>query len=364
MIVEKDRTQGEIDKRPDEKEGKDEVKEGSEVKVNEGTGDGVKEEDVKGVKEEDVKGVKEEEKAKEEQMRDEKAKEEQMRDEKAKEEKDKEEWAKEEQMRAEKAKEEKMKESNERDQKSDKDTKVTNEEGKNGKMTDREKIREAEKEKTASAVEKDKASEEQKAGAEMKEKGKEVKTTDTSVASEKDMAGKDKIGKEDLEGKDKAPQKQKVHFEELKNEKMDVSKDPQKSIKSPSLDRPTLTVDTGAVPLSVLKPNTELYYLRSDNKIAVEGPISKRMLFFSCFWHKRYFVLTNDGFLFYFRSLHGKGKGRMDLRNITDIRRINVNNSFKIMLTYGSSSESVRFDDERVRDWWNEKIRSVKESLT
>ncbi|ELQ76087.1 putative Pleckstrin like-type, Pleckstrin like domain protein [Trachipleistophora hominis] len=196
----------------------------------------------------------------------------------------------------------------------------------------------------------------------------EQKTKEEEIKKEEEMK-KEEEHKGTAAGAQQDDKQKKVHFEEQKNEQRDVSKDPSKSIQSPTQEqpRPQVEINTGAVPLSALAPNTELFILRTTNKIVLEGPISKRMLFFSCFWHKRYFVLTNDGMLCYFRALNGRGKGKLNLRHVNDVRRINEEtsgaNKYKIILRYNGYTESIRFDDERVRDHWNNKIREVRDTL-
>lgn len=53
-----------------------------------------------------------------------------------------------------------------------------------------------------------------------------------------------------------------------------------------------------------VKRNTFLHKLRSENLILAEGWIWKKRYFFSCLYHKRYFILTKDAEIIYFRDPH------------------------------------------------------------
>lgn len=293
MIVEKDRTQEEIDKKPDsEKEDSEREKNG--MKDETDKGDGSRKEEEMSRKEEEMKKKEEEMKRKEEEM---------------------------------KKKEEEMKNI----EKEMKDKDMKDEEIKN-EMKDKETNKE--------------------------EANKEEMSKEETNKEEKEETNKEEKGSPD--------NKKKVQFDESRNQEINVSIDPSKSVPPPAAEQAP-AINTGAVHISMLQAGSELFHLRTNNRIAVEGPISKRMFIFSCFWHERYFVLTTDGLFMYYSSLTGNGKGRISMRNVTEIRRINEESGstrrYKLMIKYNGYSKSVRFNDENVRDYWNDKMRAVKEQM-
>merc|ERR1711915_94642 len=172
----------------------------------------------------------------------------------------------------------------------------------------------------------------------------------------------------------------KVNFNESKNEISSVAKDPSKAFPAPNedelvekahkadkeiqndnnnLSKKDLDTITDAIPASQLSNTCELYNLKSS--LVIEGPVKKRMFFCPCFWHSRYFALTNEGILMYFAKPDGKSKGHINLKEeIESIKRINETDEiFKIFMKYTEGSvESLRFDDERVRDAWNRKMQA------
>ncbi|KRH93846.1 HSB-like chaperone-like protein [Pseudoloma neurophilia] len=120
---------------------------------------------------------------------------------------------------------------------------------------------------------------------------------------------------------------------------------------------------TGAVPVSDLDPNSELYNLK-DN-ILIEGPARKRMFLCPCFYHSRYYVLTNNGELKYFKNKNKESRNSIKISDqIQLIRRVNeTNESFKIFMKFTDDSvESIKYDNEQLRDLWHEKIKQFVRS--
>jgi len=93
--------------------------------------------------------------------------------------------------------------------------------------------------------------------------------------------------------------------------------------------------------------------LRHKNLVLCEGYVGKRRFFFSCFFHKRYFLLTKDSKLIYFRDPMIKVKENMNLDSNNDLDTTEPN---RINL---SDINERTTDIESAKVSWFKKARSL-----
>jgi len=93
--------------------------------------------------------------------------------------------------------------------------------------------------------------------------------------------------------------------------------------------------------------------------------ISKRRFFFSCFWHKRYFILTKDGELKYFRNTDKNSRLATKISDVVDLQRVNEESGstgwYKIVIQYDGSEDELGFYKEEIRNEWYNRMMAAKE---
>ncbi|KAM0687384.1 hypothetical protein COBT_001379 [Conglomerata obtusa] len=115
-----------------------------------------------------------------------------------------------------------------------------------------------------------------------------------------------------------------------------------------------------------IKNDSEIGIARNNSQIIYEGDIFKKRYFLSCCWHERYFVLTKDGMLKYYRDKNKEGKGNINVVNIRDLARLDEIGDkypYKIMLRYQDREDFLGFKEEPERDRWAAKLGEARRNL-
>lgn len=112
--------------------------------------------------------------------------------------------------------------------------------------------------------------------------------------------------------------------------------------------------------------DSEIGRARESNQVIYEGDVFKKRFFFSCCWHSRYFVLTKDGMIKYYRDKNGKGKGNIDIATIRDLHRLDELSKkypYKIILRYADREDLLGFNEEAERNRWAAKLNEARKNL-
>lgn len=197
----------------------------------------------------------------------------------------------------------------------------------------------------------------------------EEKPCEGKPCEEKPCEEKPCEGKPCKEG-DKQPDK-KVTFDEGSNKEYDVQKDRNKAtplsprehidgktehVKKSSLE----DVDKAFVPptlaVSSLDASSGILKDRSDNNVSAEGWMWKKRRIFKCFWHQKYFILTKDGILKYYKADGRRAaKGNWDMKEATEVDQHDIpeeTHPFRITISSPSCCLLLGFDEKDVRDYW------------
>ncbi|AFN83155.1 putative protein kinase domain-containing [Encephalitozoon romaleae SJ-2008] len=108
--------------------------------------------------------------------------------------------------------------------------------------------------------------------------------------------------------------------------------------------------------------NKEIFEERDKGEIVAEGWIWKKRRIFSCFWHQKYFVLTKDGTLKYYKADGRRhAKGNWNMKESTEIRHYNLSSEenthpCRIMVFFSDHSFLLAFDERNTKDYWVEKL--------
>lgn len=174
-------------------------------------------------------------------------------------------------------------------------------------------------------------------------------------------------------------QNKKVAFNEGQNKEYEVQKDKDKAMPlSPkeSVDGKTEYVkkhlsgdaNNAFVPPILTSSNmaagSEILNHRNENNIAAEGWMWKKRRIFKCFWHQKYFVLTKEGILKYYK-VDGRrmAKGNWNIREATGIEQDDMPpeecHPFRMMVSSPSKSILFGFDERNVRDYWVEVLNRI-----
>ncbi len=107
---------------------------------------------------------------------------------------------------------------------------------------------------------------------------------------------------------------------------------------------------------------SDLHSERTRSNVAYEGSGYKRMWFCSCFWVKRYFVLTKDGTIKCYMDKNKKGcvflkTGDLDVVSRTD--KEHEKHTYHVTLETGGREKVLAFDSADVRDAWAMKLSEV-----
>ncbi|KAG5860060.1 PH domain-containing protein [Encephalitozoon hellem] len=113
--------------------------------------------------------------------------------------------------------------------------------------------------------------------------------------------------------------------------------------------------------------NKEIFEEREKGNILAEGWMWKKRRIFSCFWHQKYFVLTKDGILKYYKA-NGKrhAKGNWDMKKSIEVRNYNLsseenNHPCRIMVFFPDCSFLLAFDERKTKDYWVDKLNRAIE---
>ncbi|TBU18584.1 hypothetical protein CWI42_060670 [Ordospora colligata] len=112
--------------------------------------------------------------------------------------------------------------------------------------------------------------------------------------------------------------------------------------------------------------NSEIFKQREDGEVVAEGWIWKKRQFFSCFWHQKYFVLTKDGILKYYKVDGMKNaKGNWDIKETKEIRHYDLasddRHPYRLVITVNTDSFILSFDEKNVKEYWVRRIAEVSE---
>lgn len=122
-------------------------------------------------------------------------------------------------------------------------------------------------------------------------------------------------------------------------------------------------------PINLVEVNetSEIGIARHENQVFYEGYAYKKRFFFSCCWHSRYFVLTKDGSLKYYKDLNGKGKGEINIVSIRDVQRLDESNKpfpFKIILKFSDREDFMGFNEDKERNKWAKSLSMGRKSIS
>ncbi|KAH9411264.1 hypothetical protein HK407_06g10940 [Ordospora pajunii] len=118
--------------------------------------------------------------------------------------------------------------------------------------------------------------------------------------------------------------------------------------------------------LNDINTNSEIFKQREDGNVVAEGWIWKKRRFFSCFWHQKYFVLTKDGILKYYKVNGMKyAKGNWDIKETKEIRHYDLasgdRHPYRLVVTVDTDSFILSFDEKDVKEYWVSRIAEVSE---
>lgn len=108
--------------------------------------------------------------------------------------------------------------------------------------------------------------------------------------------------------------------------------------------------------------NKEIFEERDKGEIAAEGWMWKKRRIFSCFWHRKYFVLTKGGVLKYYKADGRRhAKGNWDMKESIEVRHYNLSSEenthpCRIMVFFPNHSFLLAFDERNTKDYWVEKL--------
>ncbi|KAM0673085.1 hypothetical protein GVAV_003431 [Gurleya vavrai] len=155
--------------------------------------------------------------------------------------------------------------------------------------------------------------------------------------------------------------------DENKNEENKNLEDENKQIIDKDVEKKGENSESGMnANIDRLNPECQIAKARSAGNIVHAGDIYKKRSFFACCWHSRYFVLTNDGILRYYKDKNKDGKGNINIVHVRDLARmdeIGKSYPYKIMLRYQDKEDFLGFDSEETRDLWASKLGEVRRSL-
>ncbi|GFX56072.1 PH domain-containing protein ECU06_0670 [Trichonephila clavipes] len=169
---------------------------------------------------------------------------------------------------------------------------------------------------------------------------------------------------------DKEEDKQ-VIINEQENEEHEVSND-GRSIPLTESDKHNLRtrfpnssgLNTGfspqRIPSNNLHKDSGILTEREKNNVEAEGHFNKRRRIFTCFWHEKYFLLTQTGILKYYKANGTRViKGNWDLKNIQRIHEVFMggeSHPFRLALMNGDENLLFGFDDSDNREYWLIKL--------
>lgn len=200
-----------------------------------------------------------------------------------------------------------------------------------------------------------------------KERGGEGNVENKTSSGSADEASAENT---ETQGKKKA-----VGFAEERNTEHEIKKDADKSIPADVEERNVRenmaqtaenegyhgTLAPGEDFSSRLSPGCEIEKERQYNNIAYEGSGFKRRWIFYCFWVKRYFVMTKDGIIKYYRSKNRTGSVFMKASDLDVVSRVDRQGKhpYQIVLNSGGRENIIAFDSSSVRDAWTMKLSEV-----
>ncbi|KMV65963.1 hypothetical protein M970_060620 [Encephalitozoon cuniculi EcunIII-L] len=116
---------------------------------------------------------------------------------------------------------------------------------------------------------------------------------------------------------------------------------------------------------SMTVANKEIFEDRENGNTVVEGWMWKKRRIFSCFWHRKYFVLTREGILKYYKADGRRHpKGNWNMKDSTEIRHYNLpseenSHPFRVLVFFPDFSFLLAFDDKNSKDYWVEKLNET-----
>lgn len=192
------------------------------------------------------------------------------------------------------------------------------------------------------------------------------------VENKTDSGSADEASAEKTEGQDK---KKAVGFAEERNTEHEIKKDANKSIpvdveernvrentaKTAESEGVYGTLAPGEDSSNRLAPGCEIEKERQHNHIVYEGSGFKRRWIFYCFWVQRYFIMTKDGIIKYYRSKDRPGSVFMKASDLDVVSRVDRQGKhpYQIVLNAGGRENIMGFDSSNIRDAWTMKLSEV-----
>lgn len=206
----------------------------------------------------------------------------------------------------------------------------------------------------------------------MPEEAAEERSGEGDVENKAGGGSADEASAEKTEPQDK---KKAVGFAEERNTEHEIKKDADKSIPADVEARNVRenmaqtadnegvygTLAPGEDSSSRLAPGCEIEKERQHNHIVYEGSGFKRRWIFYCFWVQRYFVMTKDGIIKYYRSKDRPGSVFMKASDLDVVSRVDRQGKhpYQIVLNSGGRESIMAFDSSNVRDAWTMKLSEV-----
>ncbi|KAL7345561.1 putative PH domain-containing protein [Encephalitozoon intestinalis] len=199
----------------------------------------------------------------------------------------------------------------------------------------------------------------------------EVKDTKDTSDMSKDRLEHSEEKTPEEESKKETKEEESKEKEESQKEEVSTpsnSKEPKDNEKAEDAPTPSEKGDTFVPPiLKTLSENSnkEIFEERDKGSIVAEGWIWKKRRIFSCFWHQKYFVLTKDGVLKYYKADgRRKAKGNWNIKEADDLREYNLpseenKHPCRVMVVFPDSSLLLAFDERNTKDYWVERLNEI-----